>query len=375
MQYNVAKAEKPNRAPFRVKPREAVFRMSPYVPSSSFRFMGRGDGRFLKMDANEADIRPSPVVYEEIKEFLESGHLNWYPDFEATELRRKISDYAHRSPEEIRVFNGSDSALDHICRTFVARDDHVVISSPTYDHFRVFAEALGARAEFVFGDSPFDSNTGELFRAVTPATKLVYLCNPDNPTGRTYDEATVRRLLDALENGILVVDEAYFEFAKLTMAGLLDSYPHLIVSRTFSKAFGLAGLRCGYILADEACVRLIDRIRNGKDVNALAQVAAVAALKDTDHMERYVQEVAAAKQWLAERLRLLGFDVVMTPANFVLLRVPDPRTFARKLEDRGVFIRDRSDVPQLDRCVRITVGSLEHCRRLFKILEKHAPES
>jgi histidinol-phosphate aminotransferase len=375
MKEESGRPEEPMRPAFRAKPSDAVSRMSPYVPSPSFRLMGEGLGDILKMDANEADVRPSPVVFERISEFLGSGHLNWYPEFEASVLRRKISEYAGRPIETIRVFNGSDSALDHVCRTFVGRGDHVVVSAPTYDHFRVFAETLGARAEFVFGASPFESNTEELARAVTPATKLVYLCNPNNPTGRTYGEEDVRRLLDRLENGILLVDEAYFEFAKITMAGLLDGYPHLVISRTFSKAFGLAGLRCGYILADEACVRLIDRIRNGKDVNALAQVAAVAALEDAAYMERFVAEALAAKLWLAGRLRSLGFEVVTTPANFLLLKTQEPRSLARELEDRGVFIRDRSGVPQLDRCLRITVGSFEHCRRLMEILERHAPES
>jgi histidinol-phosphate aminotransferase len=363
------------RAPFHVRPAEAVSRTSPYRPALRDGPLEERQGEILKLDSNEADTRPSPLVYDRIREFLVTGHLNWYPDLEAARLRESLSGYTSRPPGQIRVYNGSDSALESICRTFLERGDHVVISSPTYDNFRVFAEGLGARAEFAFAPRLLDSNARELVRAVTSATKLVYLCNPDNPTGRTYDEETVGRLLEVLRNGILVVDEAYFEFSRITMDGLRDRYPHLVITRTFSKAFGLAALRCGYVLADERCLGLMDRIRNGKDVNALAQVAAVAALEDPGHMEAFVAEVDAAKALLLAELPPMGFEVLSTPANFILLKTADPAAFARELRTHDVYVRDRSDTPQLGDFVRVTVGTLEHCRRLLEILKRHAPNS
>ncbi len=349
--------------------------MVPYRPALQEGLPDNPRPDVLKLDSNEADNRPSPLVYERIKEFLASGHLNWYPDLEAARLRDKIAEYVSRPPAQIRAFNGSDSALVSLCRTFLDKGDHVVISSPTYDNFRAFAESLGARTESVFGAGLFESNSSELVRAVRPETKIVYLCNPDNPTGRLYEEKTVQRLLGALTNGILIVDEAYFEFCGITMAGLLDGHPHLVITRTFSKAFGLAALRCGYVMADERCLAPLDRIRNGKEVNALAQVAAGAALEDPGHMDRFVAEVKAAKALLVDRLRSMGYEAVATPANFILLKSRRPRAFTRELRKRDVYVRDRSETPQLGEYVRITVGSLDHSRRLLEILRDYAPNS
>lgn len=351
-------------------PGRIVARLQAYrVVSSRSRFCQSANSA-LKLDWNEATAPPSPRVFEALSGFLATGRLNWYPDPNATELRRRLAGYTGRSSAGIQVFNGSDSALDYLARTFVSAGDHVLICSPCYDNFRVSVEGLGADVERVYSKSPFAADVRHLTSRIRAGTRLVYISNPNNPTGRMYSLAELEAVLRRLQDGILVVDEAYYEFAGRTAAPLLDRYEQLVISRSFSKAFGLAGLRCGYLLASPQVLKHVNKLRNGKDVNALAQLAAVSALQDLDHVRRYVAEVRRARAWLVRALRLRGHHVVSSPANFVLLRASAPATLVEALKHKGIYVRDRSYMPQLDAFVRITVGTREHCARVVAALDE-----
>jgi len=349
----------------------AISELKEYIPAPQNNVLFSKNDNYLKLDSNETTIKPSPLVFQRIQEFLFNGHLNWYPDANATQLREKIVSYTHRSLAEVQVFNGSDSALDYICRTYVDKDDEVLVSSPTYDNFRIFAQSLGAQVEFVFADSPFDSNARKLIDKISQKTKLIYICNPDNPTGRVYREKEIISVLEKLEQGILIIDEAYYEFSKITMAGLLSNFENLIITRSFSKAFGLAALRCGYILASESCLSPINKIRNTKDVNSVAQIAAAAALDDIDYMEKYVAEVNTSKEWLIEKLSSLGITVFASSVNFVLIKVKSPTVFVSELKKDRILLRDRSQIPQLEHFVRITVGNLDQSKKFVSAIEKN----
>ncbi len=339
--------------------------------SSRRRFFESANG-VLKLDWNEATSPPSTAVFDSLAAFLATGRLNWYPDPDALELRRRLARYTGRPVSGIQVFNGSDAALDYVARTFVGAGDHVVICSPCYDNFRVSVEGLGAQVEAVYWRSPFTRNARHLASRVRPSTRLVYISNPNNPTGRMYSLPELETILARLSGGILVVDEAYYEFSGRTAASLLDRWESLIISRSFSKAFGLAGLRCGYLLASPRLLRHVAKIRNGKDVNVLAQVAAAAALADLPHVHRYVAEVRRARGWLVHALRRRGFRVVASPANFVLVAAEDPARLVGDLATRGIYVRDRSYLPQLDSFVRITVGTRDQCEQIVAALDQIA---
>lgn len=354
-----------------IQAKDAIRNLKEYIPAPQNNVLFSKNEDYLKLDSNETTIKPSPLVFQRIQEFLSNGHLNWYPDANATHLRQRIAAYSKRALAEIQVFNGSDSALDYICRTFVDKDDEVLIASPTYDNFRIFAQSLGAKVEFVFAKSPFDSNARELIERISQKTRLIYMCNPDNPTGRTYVEEEILGILEKLKNGVLIIDEAYYEFSKITMAKLLSKFENLIITRSFSKAFGLAALRCGYILASESLLSSINKIRNTKEVNSVAQIAAAAALEDVDYMEKYVEEVNTSKEWLSEKFRSLGVTVFASPANFILIRVKNPPIFISELKKNRILLRDRSQIPQLEHFVRITVGNLDRSKKLVRTLEEN----
>jgi histidinol-phosphate aminotransferase len=323
----------------------------------------------LWLDWNEATRPPSPRVFARLRAFLDDGGLNWYADPTGRLLRQHLAGYVGRPYSQIQVFNGSDSALDHVVRTFVAPGDHVVLCAPCYDHFRVFAETAGARTEPVYGTrGPFRVDARNLAEHVRPSTRIVYIANPGNPTGRLYSLPQLELISSRITCGLLLVDEAYFEFSGATATSLLDVADNVVVSRSFSKAFGLAGLRCGYLVAHERVLSHVNRIRNGKEVNALAQAAAVAALEDLPAMRGYVEEVDEARSQLVGELRAAGREVIASPANYVLLRARDPAALVRGLRRQGVHVRNVSRLRGLGDYVRVTVGTREQARRFLQAL-------
>ena len=327
----------------------------------------------LKLDANEATIPPSPLVQARLRAFVENGGASWYPDSEALALRRRLASYTSRSEAEVLAFNGCDAAIDCAVRTFTAPGDRVCIAAPTYDRFRRCAEAAAVTVTAAYGRDPLTADVTSLLEAIGDDTALVYLSNPDNPTGRAYDDDAVAAVLSRLGRGVLIVDETYFEFAGLTMIPLIDRFDNLLVMRSFSKAFGLAGLRCGYTVSSLRVAERLRRFWSGRDVNAAVQEAAIAALDDGDYMQRYVDEVTAARAWLADGLRGLGHTVVSTPANFILMRVADAAAFVERMRQARIEIRDRSQLPQLDGFVRITVGTLSQCERVLETIRRIDP--
>jgi len=201
---------------------------------------------------------------------------------------------------------------------------------------------------------------------------LVYICDPNNPTGAMLSEKEIVRLLELSPQQMFVIDEAYFEFCNQSVAELVLRYSNLVVVRSFSKAFGLAALRIGYVLSDPDNLEYIHRIKVGKNVNFLAQIAAVAALEDLSYTERYIQEISHSKEMLSKGLREFSYEFHITPANFFLIRFKSPKEAILALEEKGIFVRDRSTVPQLEGFVRITIGTTSQTERVLEVLSKLA---
>jgi histidinol-phosphate aminotransferase len=350
-------------------------RIKPYDATSSLaKIANRGGAEeSFKLDWNETTIAPSPLVMEALARFLSGQHhINWYPDTEATVLRERISEYVGLPSDHILVTNGSDDALDLVCRTYVDPRDQVLAPKPTYTHFLVFAGQRGAQITSVFGETPFVRNDEGILSSIGYNTKLIYLVSPNNPTGIVYPVETVRAILEAAPHAVVIVDEAYFEFAGETVVELVRQYSNLVVTRTFSKAFGIAGVRVGYAMAQPSVIADLKRLHNPKSVNALGQVAAAAALEDRAYMERYVAEVTQAKQMLVDFFTERGILCRTTPANYVLVRVPDAGRFSEMLSEQGIYIRDRSSIPQMRNYVRMSVGTREQtrvvCERIDRVL-------
>jgi histidinol-phosphate aminotransferase len=322
----------------------------------------------LKLDANETTIPPSPLVAARLHACVEDGLVSSYPDAEAAAVRRRLAEYVSRPFSQVLAFNGSDATLDCAVRALTSPGDRVCICSPCYDRFRHFAATYGSAVDLIYSADPFTPDINTLLDAVDDRTRLVYVSNPNNPTGRIYAADDLERLLERLTSGVLLVDEAYFEFSGRTVSALLDRFDNLLITRSMSKAFGLAGLRCGYTLSSDTIAERLRRIWNGREMNALAQVAAIGALDDFEYTARYVAEVLEAREWLTCELRARGFDAMSTPGNFILLRVDDPAGLLARLRRVGIYIRNRSDLPQLAGVVRVTVGTRPQCERFLEAL-------
>jgi histidinol-phosphate aminotransferase len=326
----------------------------------------------IKADWNESGAVASPHITKKLAEFIAGKPLHWYPDVEATQLRTALSAYANLPFDHIQVFNGSDAALEYLARAFIDPNDEVIIRIPTYDNFRVYVESCGAKIVEVIGKSAFTMEWKPILNAVTAKTKLIYLVNPDNPTGVTYSHSQIKELLNKAKHALVIIDEAYFEFYGETAASLIEKYPNLVVSRSFSKAWALAGVRCGYFLAHPEVLGVINKIRVGKNVNSLAQIAALAALEDQKYMEAYVAEVRQAKTWLVKKMAEIGVDVIDTPANFVIIQTDRPTELASHLKNNRIYVRDRSYFPQLERSVRVTIGTQEQAEILARVIENYS---
>ncbi len=360
------------------RPSRLVAGLAPYDAVSSLQKMKGADPCWppLKLDWNESTVPPSPRVLQAIREFLEGAHhLNWYPDLTAEGLRRALQRYTGVPAEDILVTSGSDAALDLVCRTFLDPGDEALVASPTYGHFLVFARACGATPVEVRAPDPFSVPTAALLERLSPSTRLLYLASPNNPTGVVTPAEDVARICRAYPSMVVLVDEAYHEFCGETCAPLVRVLDNLVVTRTFSKCFSIASLRVGYLLAGQGMMRELRRLHNPKSVNAIGQVAAIAALEDDRHREAYVSEVRLAGEALVEALRKRGAEARMTRANFALVRVKDPHALVRALETVGVFVRDRSHIQGFEGYVRITVGTRAQMedlvRRIDHLISEH----
>lgn len=356
-----------------IKAKPSVRHLSPYINGHHNQELINNHRKVLKLDSNESTVAPSPKVIGAVMQYLQEGPLNWYPDIESTKLRVKLAQYTKVPKRYILTFNGSDHALETIARTFLSLDDEVIYFQPTYDHFRVYVQSCDAKM------IPVDENPKITFienfkTSLTRHTKMVYLVNPNNPTGHIKPLNQIEDALNKYPHIVFVVDEAYYEFCDITASHMIQKHKNLIVTRSFSKAFGLAGFRCGYLMAHDSLCQQIKKIRVGKNINTLAQIAASAALSDVNYMKRYVNEVNITKRWLINQLKRHGIPVKTTPGNYILIKAHQPAKIVSFLESNNIHTRDRSKIPHLEGMIRITIGDQLSMKRFYKVFSKAPKE-
>ncbi len=354
------------------RPPAHVLRLQPYrCVSSRKQIEERPDTEAYKLDWNESTIAPSPGVQQALTHVLSNGaNLNWYPDLAAEDLTEALETYTGIPRDSLIVTNGSDDALLLLCRTYLRSGNEVLVPVPTYTHFLVHVGAQNARIIELRNPNPFANDLNRLERAITGKTKMVYLVSPNNPTGTMWTARQIDYLCSRHPNVMFVVDEAYHEFSGQSVIHLTQTYSNLAVTRTFSKAFGLAAFRVGYVAAHPRACGHMWRLHNPKSVNTFGQLAATAAVHDLPYLESYVDEVRAARTEFVSRIRELGFEIHDSVANFVVVRVPQPHRFTDGLEEHNIYIRDRSSMPGLSGCVRITIGTREQMDHVFDCIKQ-----
>lgn len=328
----------------------------------------------LKLDWNESTISPSPFVKKALLDFTYNGLMNWYPDVDNKKLRGDLSTYCQVCDDSIEYFASSDALHEYIIRAFINPGDQITMIAPTYDNFRAAAESIGANVNFFWLDEKnnFSFDFASFSQHVVDySPKVVYLCNPNNPTGTLYSTKLIEQLVSNFNNVLFIIDEAYYEFVDSSASSLVASYENIIICRTFSKAFGLASFRIGYAIASRHNMEGLRKLRNPKNISSYAQIAAIAALADVNYMKSYVEEVLTAKEIFKDSLLSIGIEVIDSEGgNFVLLKFGDKhQQVMNKLEDNKIFVRNYGHVNGMSDYTRITIGTRQQMAFVFEIIK------
>ncbi|HEY3743914.1 MAG TPA: histidinol-phosphate transaminase [Bryobacteraceae bacterium] len=351
--------------------------MRPLIPDHVLKLPKRGvtppatPGE-IRLDRNEQPVPPSPKIQDAIRNAAAMAHR--YPGSGSPALRAAIAKYNNVPAEQVVVGNGSDELIEFIARAFLSNGDEVIIPAPSFFYYATTTQSVGGVCVYPKRKPDFTLDLDAIFAAVTPRTKVLYIANPNNPTGTPVPRA---ELIDILNRAdfLVVIDECYHEFLGETVVDLLPQYPHLMILRSFSKAFGLAGLRVGYSMASAEFSDYLMRVAQSFSVNRIAQAAAEAAIEDVAWARQKIQDVIAQRTLLATALKGLGYHVANSATNFLLVSAaPLNRTskaVATHLRKSNIYVADFAGYSGLDPTwFRVTIGQPEENQALLRTLEQ-----
>jgi histidinol-phosphate aminotransferase len=345
--------------------RESVRNLPTYHPP-----LGGREG--LRLDFNENTAGCSPRVLARLRE-ITAEEIACYPERESIE--KVVADYFAIKPSELLLTNGVDEAIHLLCATFLQPGDETLIVVPTFAMYEISAAATGARVITVPAGADFQFPKSGLLSQVTPRTRLIAIANPNNPTGSVAEPQSLLEIASLVPQAAILVDEAYFEFYGKALLGQWQSVPNLFVARTFSKAYGLAGLRIGVLAGHAAHISMVSKVSSPYNVNGAALACLPTALADHDYIREYVGQVRLGRDELQRRLREWGIRYWPSNANFVLASFGPLKTaLIKSMRSRGILLRDRSRDYGCEGCVRITIGTTEQTDRLLRTLRETLAE-
>jgi histidinol-phosphate aminotransferase len=327
-------------------------------------------GEGLRLHLNENTGGCSPRVIDAIRR-LQPTDISTYPSYPSLVLT--IARYFDVDPEWVLLTNGLDegilmAAVGHISKARI-HDAETIVPTPAFDPYPNSTAAAGATAVRVPANPDLSFPTDAVIRAITPRTRMIFLNTPNNPTGQLISIEDLNRISRAAGNAIVLIDEAYIEFGGESFVPHVTQHANVLVGRTSSKAYGLAGMRVGIVIGQPAALQPVRDVTLPFNINVIALTAVQAALEDTDFLPRYAAEVAQSRELLYAACRRLGLQYWESAANYVLVRVGETAPFIQALSARRIHVRDRSKDPATPGCVRITTGVLEHTRAAVAALE------
>ena len=346
-----------------LKPRESIKTLPYYHPPLA----GRSG---LRLDFNENTVGCSPRVLERLRSIgLED--LAKYPEREPVE--DKIAKFLGVAPEEVLLTNGIDEGIHLMCATYLEPGDEALVVVPTYSMYRLYVMATAAKLVSVPLEKDFSFSAEKIIAGISDRTRFIAIANPNNPTGTVASAEALYAIAQAAPNAAVLIDEAYFEFYGQSV--LADRrLPNVVVARTFSKVYGMAGLRLGVLVGDAEQMKTVRRAASPYNVNAIALACVQEAIDDQPYVRSYVEEVKESRSRLETALMAAGVQYWPSQANFVLLRVgtraSDAAAFSEAMRQRGILVRDRSADYGCEGCVRITVGPKVQCDRLLNALQQ-----
>jgi len=356
-----------------MKPLPRILNIKPYQPGKPIEDVKRELGltSVIKLASNESPYGPSPKVCAAI---AKAGRtVNRYPDSSCYYLRKALARHVGCREDQLIFGNGSDEVIVTAIRAFVGEGDEIVMARPSFLIYDIATRVAGGRVKAV-PMKDFHYDLDGMAKAVGPKTKIVFIANPDNPAGTYIPERDLLGFLKSINpDTVVFLDAAYYEFIREKdypdALRLLADMPQLIVSRTFSKVYGLAGLRIGYGIARPEMIDVLTRVSEPFNVNSVAQAAALACLKDRAYYRRIMREMESQRELLFQELTALGLGYVRTYTNFVLIRVPGQASdVCRGLLHKGVIVRDMN-AWGIENYIRVTIGTPGENKRFLKALK------
>lgn len=358
----------------KTRARREIFKLKPYTPGKPIAEVKRelGLNDIIKLASNENPLGPSPRAVAAISNMLSEIHL--YPDANCFELKNRLASIYDVPAAGILIGNGSDELLKLLAETFLSSGDQIIYARPTFSEYEFSALIMGAECIEV----PLDNFTHDLqamIDAITPKTKMIIVCNPNNPTGTLVNARQMQDFMNQVPDEVIVVfDEAYYEYVESAelSSGLkyVKEGRNVLVFRTFSKIYGLAALRVGYALTSTDIAQAVERVMEPFNVNSPAQVGALAALDDQEHVQKSQQLNSQGKQYLYSEFERMGIKYVPTEANFIFLDTgASCREVFKGLLQLGVIVRT-GDIFGFPTFIRVTVGTAEENQRFINSLQK-----
>ena len=335
---------------------------------TELRAMGLAPDEILDFSVNSSPFPPPSGI----RRILDTIAIERYPDSEATEFRQRLSAKLGVGPDNILAGSGAVELIRLIALTYFRHGDSVLILEPTFGEYRVACQLVGVEVVNQWGReeesfAPRIEETVSTIRQHHP--RGVFICNPNNPTGQYLTRREVEMILDACGDGLLILDEAYITYVDESWSAMdLIGRGNVVIVRSMTKDYALAGLRLGYAVAREDIINALRRVRPPWNVNAVAQKAGVIALNDTDYLERCGREIGKAKQFLVGELYRIGFTLVPSSTNFFLVKVTDAEGFRNALLKHGILVRDCTSFG-LPQYIRIAARTMPECRRLITTIQ------
>tara|TARA_B100001059_G_scaffold236807_1_gene290676 strand:+ start:128 stop:2506 length:2379 start_codon:yes stop_codon:yes gene_type:complete len=325
----------------------------------------------LKLDWNEStEDFPKNLKNELIKK-LQEINLNYYPDVKSLEIRKSLARKNNLDENNIHIFNGSDAAIDTISRLFIEANDRVIIINPTYGNYAAISQKYGAKIIHLNLMEPFKLEKSELdIQIESNFPKIIFIANPNNPTGNFISIEIISELVEKHKDSIFVIDEAYIEFGGESFVSKVNLHENVFVTRTFSKAYGLAGARIGYTISSKNNYNLLKFAKDNKEVSIFGQIIGSIAVNNDEYMYKYVSEVKKSKEILINYLNNNDIKHFGLYGNFLLIRVKDPKQTIGILNADDVFVRDRSYLHGLEGYIRVTIGDIKTTEKFIQVLKE-----
>ncbi|MCD6412951.1 MAG: histidinol-phosphate transaminase [Elusimicrobia bacterium] len=359
-----------------IKPRKAIKNFAPYVAGRPIEEIKRiyKLKKVVKLASNENPYLPPENVIKKIKNL--AGAVNRYPDSNASRVKKAIAERLEVGEKNIVVGSGADEIIELLAKAYLESEDRIVVSRHSFIRYEMAARLMGAKTKIVRMRN-FKHNLKAMAEVAGKKDKFLFVANPSNPTGTYNTKAEVEKMLEILEEKKLrtipVFDEAYIDFARADdYASAMEFFrkgKNIIIMRTFSKIYGMAGLRVGFAVASEKICETLERIRPPFNTTLISQAAAMAAVNETNYAKKTAEKILSAKKLLEKNLRKAGFEFVPSQTNFLLVKVGNGKKVFKKLLEMGVIVR-AMDEYELPKYIRVTVGKPSENKFFIDCLKK-----